>query len=270
MRLDLFKQVSLATMGVVLAGGALLYADAGSGQAGSDAARSAGRPAQDRDEIKRPDEIPSPRQVKVASGQGRIELFAIDEQGNRVPVLAENPMGPLRTVEREIRWAVVTGVVDHHKVQKALVMPDRRPLPPAERLYTRVELQRQTLLEDGVPSDWVMVDALANLNILDRLIATEDERVGERFRVVGLVDPLPFLKTGRWAGVDVEEFLPPERRLRRKPAHRDLPGPDRSARPGAGLDAPRHRFHGRVRPDLPLSCAGRLLQSRVHDQTTGP
>ncbi len=36
----------------------------------------------------------------------------------------------------------------------------------------------------------------------------EEERTPEDVRPVSLVDPLPFLKSGRWSGVDVEHFLP--------------------------------------------------------------
>src|SRR5262249_3952639 len=119
--------------------------------------------------------------------------------------------GPFRQVKQETGWAVVTGMIDHHKVQKALIMVHRKPLPVAERLYRRVELERQALRKDGARSDWGMVDMEANLSILDNVPAIEEERVASEFRVDGLVDPLPFLTDSKWRGADNEEFLPGEK-----------------------------------------------------------
>jgi hypothetical protein len=82
-------------------------------------------------------------------------------------------------------------VIDHHKVQKALIVADRKPLPPAGLLYRRVELERQALRKDGSWSDWKRIDVQANLDILDNVPANEAERVASQFRLDGLVDPPP-------------------------------------------------------------------------------
>jgi hypothetical protein len=211
MLLGKLKRVLIASMGGVLVGGTLWYNDARSGQSARPSARPVGRQAQSKDEGKDQVRIPAPRRLAVAAGHGKILAYALDDKGERIRARPEVKDGPFRQVERETRWAVVTGVIDHHKVQKALIMAHRQPLPVAERLYCRVELERQALRKDGDWSDWGMVDMEANLSILDNVPAIEEERVASQFRVDGLVDPLPFLTDSKWRGADYEEFLPGEK-----------------------------------------------------------
>ena len=97
--------------------------------------------------------------------------------------------------------------------------------------------------------------------ILDNVPAMEEERVPESNILGNLVDPLPFLTDGHWRGVDIEEFLPPRGRARRA-ADRPEPGLASPRGQAAGSDGAQPRFHGRARPDLPLSRPGRPVQSR--------
>jgi hypothetical protein len=122
------------------------------------------------------------------------------------------PDGPAQEVVRDLQWVVVTGIVDHRRVQD-WVRNDGWSTPPrAEYLYRRADLERQTLQKDGTWSAWGPVDVDAKLEILDNLPEVDEERVPEPLRVNDLIDPLPFLKKGALRGVDVEEFVPPQRR----------------------------------------------------------
>ncbi len=201
------KRVLVLVLGSALVGGTFLYTDARSGQA----ERPARPQAQSRDKAREQAGIPAPRRLAATSGHGKILVFTRDDKGARIPTRPDVKDGPFKEGEGEIRWVVVTGVIDHHKVQKDLIMADRKPILPAEKLYHRVELERQTLRKDGSWSDWEMVDMKANLDILDNLPANEAERVAPQFRVDGLVDPLPFLTNSKWRGVDIEDFLPAEK-----------------------------------------------------------
>lgn len=171
-----------------------------------------GRPDRPQAEVGRRIEMPAPRGLKVASGRGKILIYELDEKGERIRSRAGDRNAPFREMQREIRWAVVTGLIDHDQVQKSLIMEPPQPPPPAERLYCRVELERQTLRQDGTWSGWVPADAEATLRILDNVPELEEERVAPEHRVVSLVDPLPFLTVGKWRGVDVVELIPAQRK----------------------------------------------------------
>ena len=81
---------------------------------------------------------------------------------------------------------------------------------------------------------WRSVNAEANLKILDNLTELEAERALEEFRVQNLVDPLPFLKAGEWAGVNVESFVP----ALDKPAEDSQVAPRGSSWPGRPVGSP--------------------------------
>jgi RNA polymerase sigma factor (sigma-70 family) len=202
------KRALVAILGGVLVGGVVLYADAGSGQAGPDATGPLGQRPASHGEVKGKIEIPAPRRLAVESGRGKALLYQLDGKEGRIPLRREGKAVRFREVEREIRWAVVTGMMDHHTVQKGLIMANRKPLHPGHRLYRRVELERQALRQEGSWSNWEEVDMVANLDILDNLHEIEEERVPEAFRDDDLVDPLPHLTQGEWRGVDIADFLP--------------------------------------------------------------
>lgn len=198
------QRVLVAALGGILVGVTVLYTYAWSGQTAPEERKPASR-----GETQRRDEIPAPGRLAVATGRGRTLVYQRDGEGERVPRDGQRKNGPFREVDRDIRWAVVTGVMDHRKVQEALNMADRKPPPPVHRLYVRIELERQTRWEEDSWSGWKRVDADTNLGVLDNLPEVEAERVPESFRPTGLVDPLPYLKQGEWRGVDVEDFVPP-------------------------------------------------------------
>jgi len=100
-------------------------------------------------------------------------------------------------------------------------------------IYYRVELERSTLQNDRTWSVWQPVDQDAKRALLDNLPLNEEERVSQEFLASSLVDSLPWLTEGAWQGVDVEDFLPPERRnvKDRRLAPRPAPPPERAAPP---------------------------------------
>ena len=208
MVLGRLKRILVASLAGVLVGGALLYTDARSGQAVPDGAPRQEQRAELKGGVKERIEIPSPGQLRTSSGRGKALLYLLDREEERIPLRRDGKVIRYQEVEREIHWAVLTGVIDHQRLQKSLSQDDVRPVPRAEPHYSRVELKRQARREDGSWLDWEMVDMTANLKILDHLAHTEAERVPEPFRNPAIVDPLPHLTQGKWTDVDVERFVP--------------------------------------------------------------
>lgn len=207
-------RIAAAGLGGLLVGGALLHADSWSGQDGTPPRQGSSPLAKPQQPVAARIELPTPRRLAVVAGQGKILMYLLDEKRRRVPIHPEKRDSPFREDERAIRWAVITGVIDHREMLRALDVADRKLPRPVEELYMRVDQERQVLQKDGNWSQWALVDPAPTLEVLDNLPAIEAERVAEPLRVDGLVDPLPFLISGAWRGVDVEEFLSPERTRR--------------------------------------------------------
>ncbi len=212
MLLGRLRHILLIPVVGVLLGGAVLYTDAKSGQAVPDDARRQDPRARLEGRLKQPKEqveIPSPGQLRASSGRGKALLYLLDRDGERIPLRRDGKVVRFQDVERELHWAVITGVVDHQQVQKSLIQDEQKPAPRSDRPYCRVELNRQIRQPDGSWLDWKWVDKRANLKILDNLPATDPERVPEPFLMDAIVDPLPHLTQGGWTDVDVEDFIPP-------------------------------------------------------------
>jgi RNA polymerase sigma factor (sigma-70 family) len=141
------KHVVLSLTGGVLVCGALLYADVKSGQPPQVPPER--KKAEQEGPTERKTEIPAPRELKVAAGRGKILMYALDEKGERIPDPPGQPNGPFKETEVETRWAVVTGVLDHHKVQEWASEGVRVPLAPGDYIYRLVDLVRQILEKDG-------------------------------------------------------------------------------------------------------------------------
>ena len=227
MFLSSLKHVALSLIGSVLVCGALLYPHAKSGQPGQygqpPQAPPGHKEAEPRGPTDKRTEVPAPRELKVAAGRGKILMYALDDKGQRV---LEQPGGPYKETEVEMRWTVITGVLDHRKVQEWASEGVRVPLAPGDYIYRRVDLVRQVLEKDGTWSAWKPVDLMANLRILDNVPEVEEERTPDevRGRPHYLVDPLPHLTIGHWRGVDVEDFVPPREKGRRRSAVIARPG----------------------------------------------
>jgi hypothetical protein len=158
--------------------------------------------------------VPAPAEVKVAGGRGRILVYALDQERQRIPDPAFRPPVSSKEVVREVHWAVVTGIVDHRAIQ-ASFSEGRRVAPlRLEGIYSRVDLQRQSHEARGGWSEWQSVAHGPTLEILDNLPEEDPEQTPNDIRLDALVDPLPHLTDGVWSGVDVERLVPrPSQRM---------------------------------------------------------
>jgi Sigma-70, region 4 len=165
---------------------------------------------------------PPLREQKAVAGRGKALVYPLDEHGDRIPDLEavvrpvrrrrrsltrpELPKAPDKEEIVDLAWVVVTGVVDHEGVQKSFGASDDG-VPPAEQIYRRVDLQRQS--QEGESwSRWRAVDIQRTYRVLDNLPEVAEERTDERFRVDNLVDPAPALVEGAWKGLDVDRLVP--------------------------------------------------------------
>ncbi len=174
-----------------------------------------------------------PRSLAVAYGRGEAVLLATDAQGRRFVghAMPDPPGRPREAVyveeTRALRWAVVIGTVDFRAIRRAFPGP-----PPSDRdaawPCVRIDAERQEWLADGGWSDWTPVSD-ANLKILDNLTEVEAERIRPEARPEAFVDPLPFLKSGAWRGVDVEALVDDHLRDLPRRAIPAWPGPARLA-----------------------------------------
>jgi RNA polymerase sigma factor (sigma-70 family) len=146
--------------------------------------------------------------------------------------------GPWKEVETDLRWVVVTGVVDNRKFREAAAQIRKGDPADVFPNYKRVDVQRQVRRPDGNWSDWMDEDANKNYEILDNLPELSPERLPDEVRLGALVDPLPLLKKGSWSEVDPEPLL-------RLPK----PGPDRVSADGR---RPLPRLPLLPRPNSPL------------------
>lgn len=149
---------------------------------------------------------PPPLELKVATGQGKARVFALDAAGDRIPERGD-PGRRFREEKLDIRWAVITGVVDHRAIHHHFSAGHDLAVPPAETIYRRVDLARQSQ-ERGSWSDWSPIDIQKNYRILDNLPEQVLERTDDEFRVNNLVDPVAVLVEGIWKGLDVECLVP--------------------------------------------------------------
>jgi RNA polymerase sigma factor (sigma-70 family) len=152
--------------------------------------------------------IPAPAEVKTAAGRGKILLYELEGDGERVPDRRDRSGGRWKEATREVRWVVVTGVVDHRAIQARYSGRSQFPPARADAIYRRVELERQSQEATGAWSDWQRVAHEPTLRILDNLPEEDIEVTPEEVRLPTLVDPLPHLIDGAWSGVHVGTFVP--------------------------------------------------------------
>ena len=151
MVLGRLRRILVMTLAGVLVGGALLYTDARSGQAVPDGAPRQEQRAELKGGVKERIEIPSPGQLRASSGRGKALLYLLDRNEERIPLRRDGKVIRFQEVEREIHWAVITGVIDHQRVQKSLIRDEGKPVPPAERLYSSSRVE-----EAGSPGGWFL------------------------------------------------------------------------------------------------------------------
>ncbi len=147
------------------------------------------------------------REMTAAAGFATALLYVLDENGKRIPEKADDPTSPSKERATPLPWAVVLGVVDHRAIEKTLL--DGKPMwhAAAEHFYRRVELERQERSANDGWSRWAAVDPEPSTRILDNLPEVSYEKVAEEVRIPSLVDSLPSLKKGAWAGIDATHFV---------------------------------------------------------------
>jgi hypothetical protein len=169
----------------------------------------------------RPPVVPAPRETRATAGRGQALVYALHKNGNRIrmePVPNKNRrrrrLGPAdhdgfdKEVIVDLSWAAVTGVVDHRAIESGFGNGAKIGRLAAEHVYRRVELERQERSDAGVWSNWRGVDPEPTLRFLDNLPELDFEKTPDDLRIFPLIDPLPYLKAGVWAGVDVDRFVP--------------------------------------------------------------
>ena len=155
----------------------------------------------------------APSGVRATAGRGSFLVYVLDENDRRNPTYEEKPEAH--------RWVVVTGLLDHLSIRKslavslALAKKGGAASLGAHPDYRRVDVERQECRPGGAWSAWAEVDREANCVILSNVPEVEGEQTPEQFRLPALVDHLPFLKTGDWAGASVEGLVKAEEK---KPA----------------------------------------------------
>ncbi len=122
---------------------------------------------------------------------------------------AQGPPG--KEIVKGYRWVAITGTLDHAQMLANYRQALKNPAV-AHPNYRRLDLQRQTLQRDGSWSKWAMVSSDENYKVLDNLPEEDEELTPENVRPDGLVDPLPFMKSGLWEKVHIASLVPKEKK----------------------------------------------------------
>ncbi|MEO6811076.1 MAG: hypothetical protein ABI353_18355 [Isosphaeraceae bacterium] len=135
---------------------------------------------------------------------------------------ADEPEGKPKEALQGLRWASIVGELDHKLLRESYAKALKTGFANANPHYLRLDLQRQSLQDDGSwPGDdaWEQVDREENRLVLDNVVEQEKEITLEESRLEGLVDLLPFLRSGYWRSVHLASLVPEEATeiLRAKP-----------------------------------------------------
>ncbi len=193
--------------------------------------------------------ISAPPELQPRGPQGRRRRRReVDPNGDRIGARPDSlDLLPAKEVVREVHWAAVTGIVDHRAIRASFLTIQLAFSPevgkkktnsvtprPPEEIYRRVDVERQVLEASGTWSDWQPVDFESNLRVLDNVPEVEVEQTPAHLRCAALVDPLPFLKEGKWSGADVERFVaagPPDKEQRVPSSSRKLAAEEKTESP---------------------------------------
>ncbi|WP_406699820.1 hypothetical protein V5E97_13320 [Singulisphaera sp. Ch08] len=135
---------------------------------------------------------------------------------NEAEKKADVAAGPFKETTKGLRWVSITGVLDYKTLRENYLTALKRK-EVAYPHFKQVDIERQSLQEDGTWSEWEQVDAEKNHEILDNLPEHDEEWVPDPVRLEHLVDPLPFLKAGYWEKVHVAALVPKEKKEVAKP-----------------------------------------------------
>ncbi len=76
--------------------------------------------------------------------------------------------GPFKEVTKGLRWVSITGILDYKTLRENYLTALKRK-EVAYPHFKQVDIERQFLQEDGTWSEWELVDADKNHEILDNL-----------------------------------------------------------------------------------------------------
>ena len=82
--------------------------------------------------------------------------------------------GPFKEVTKGFRWVAITGVLDHGQMLAYYRDALKNPAI-AHPYYARLDLERKALQPDGTWTEWKLVDAEKNFEILDNIPETDEE-----------------------------------------------------------------------------------------------
>jgi hypothetical protein len=115
-----------------------------------------------------------------------------------------------KEITKGYRWVAITGTLDHGQMLANYRQALKNPAV-AYPNYARLEVERKVLQPDGTWTEWQLVDADKNLDILDNIPEADEELTPESVRPKSLVDPLPFLQAGYWEKVHLASLVPREK-----------------------------------------------------------
>ena len=112
---------------------------------------------------------------------------------------------------RGVRWVSLIAVLDYKTLRSRYLEALKDPAVSYPN-FKWVELERQSLKDDGTWSEFAPLDLDKNYRVLDNLPQVEEELVSETKRLEDIVDPLPFLKAGFWERIHFTRLVPKSKR----------------------------------------------------------
>ena len=145
--------------------------------------------------------------LKLSGGNQPQEESAADKKEKAAE--AQEPPG--KEIVKGYRWVAITGTLDHAQMLANYRQALKNPAV-AHPNYRRLDVQRQSLQRDGSWSKWAFISADENFKVLDNLPEEDEELTPENVRPFGLVDALPFLKSGLWEKVHIGSLVAEEKK----------------------------------------------------------
>ncbi len=117
----------------------------------------------------------------------------LDQDSNRIGGPPDLRGLPAKELVGEIRSVVVTSIVDHRAIQASVLTirlaflpeagkkPDSVTPQPADKIYRRIDVERQVLEASGAWSEWQPVDLRSNVRVLNNLREEDTEHTPRQF-----------------------------------------------------------------------------------------
>jgi hypothetical protein len=125
---------------------------------------------------------------------------------------------PWQEVTKGSRWVALTGLLDNKRLRENYARALKIDYSSAYPNFVRLDVQRQQRTREEDWSEWASIDRAANQRVFDNLTEQDDDEwTPPEVRLSTLVDILPFLRAGYWAGVHHVALVPKERLEAPKP-----------------------------------------------------